>query len=201
VFRAANDRVQEFRLMSSPVPPFPQSLVLPPGSYVLQLGVYDPNSHRGTVVERKFSLPALPSNGKPSLSSLVLGAAAVTVPEPERKMVAGDPLVMNGTIRIVPNATGRFVKARGDRMIVYFQFRGVPNTPYEMIIHFMSGEEIALGTPPSPLGPTDSSGMAAVAPDIPLDGFKPGNYRAVLYVVPVGSKQPIAQAVTPFTIE
>ena len=65
----------------------------------------------------------------------------------------------------------------------------------------MSGEEVAVGTPPSPLGPTDASGMATAAPDIPLDGFKPGNYRAVLYIVPVGSKQPIAQAVTPFTIE
>lgn len=201
VFRAANDRLQDFKAMVSPVPPFPQSLVLPPGSYSLQLGVYDPNSNRGTVIERKITLPALPASGNPSLSSLVLGAAAVTVPESERAMVAADPLVMNGSLRIVPNATGRFVKARGDRMIVYFQFRGAPNTPYEMILHFMSGEEVAIGTQPSPLGPTNASGMASAAPDIPLDGFKPGNYRAVLYIVPVGSKQPIAQALTPFTVE
>ncbi|MGB5035343.1 MAG: VWA domain-containing protein [Blastocatellia bacterium] len=201
VFRAANDRIPEFKAMSSPVPPFPQSLVLPPGSYTLQLGVYDPNSHRGTVMERKITLPPLPSDGNPALSSLVLGSAAVTVPESERTLVAEDPLVMGGKIRIVPNPTGRFAKSRGDRMIVYFQFRGAPNTPYEMILHFMSGEEVAVGTPPSPLGPTDASGMATAAPDIPLDGFKPGNYRAVLYIVPVGSKQPVAQAVTPFTVE
>lgn len=201
VFRAANDRLQDFKAMASPVPPFPQSLVLPPGSYTLQLGVYDPNSNRGTVLERKITLPALPVSGNPSLSSLVLGAAAVTVPESERLLVSTDPLVMNGALRIVPNATGRFVKARGDRMIVYFQFRGAPNTPYEMILHFMSGEEVAIGTQPSPLGPTNASGFASAAPDIPLDGFKPGNYRAVLYIVPVGSKQPIAQAVTPFTVE
>lgn len=201
VFRTANDRLQDFRSRPTAVPSFPQPLLLTPGSYILQVGVFDPISQKGTVLERKITLPALPDAMSPVLSSLVLGSDAVAVPAAEQNAVSSDPLVMNGTMRIVPNATGRFNKAQGDRMIVYFRFRGAPNTSYEMILHFMNGEDIAVGTAPAPLGPTDASGLISAAPNLPLDGFRPGNYRAVLYVVPVGSKQPIAQAVSPFQVE
>lgn len=200
-FRTASARVDAFRARAAALPQFPQSLVLPAGVYSLELGVYDPQARKGTVIERKITLPPLPPANGPALSSLVLGSSAESVPESERSLAAADPLVMNGAIRIVPNAAGRFVKSRGDRMIVYFRFKGVPNTPYEMVLHFMNGEDVAVGTPATALGPTDASGFATAAPELPLDGFKAGSYRAVLYVVPVGSKQPIAQAVTPFQVE
>lgn len=200
VFRAENASVDTFRSRTAPLPPFPQPLVLQPGSYAVQIGVYDPTSRKGTVIERKITLPALPASGKEALSSLVLGTDAVSV-GPDDLTAATDPLVFNGQMRIVPSATGRFVKKNGDRMIAYFTFQGTPGKAYEMILHFMKGEEAVVGTPPSPLGPLDAAGRASAAPEVPLVGLEPGSYRAVLYVVPAGSKQPVAQAVTPFQVE
>lgn len=199
-FRATKDRLQEFKGEMVPLTQFTQSLALAPGSYVFQIGVYDPNSKKGTVVERKITLPPLPEAGKPALSSLVLSRLAAGVEPEERDAAASDPLVFEGKTRIVPNATGQFEKSRGDKLIAYFSLRAAPNTKYEMLIQFMSGDQLVVGTPPQALPPTDANGLVAYSPVLPLDGFQPGSYRAVLYIVPAGSNQPIASSMTPFTV-
>jgi VWFA-related protein len=200
-FRATKDRVAELHAQMLPLTGFPQPLVLAPGAYTFQIGVYDPAAKKGTVVERKITLPALPAQGQPALSSLVLSRATTALGDDERASAAADPLVFEGKTRILPNPTGQFVKSKGDRLIAYFRLQSAPNTKYEMLIHFMVGDELVVGTPPTPLPPTDANGMTTASPVVPLDAFKPGSYRAVLYIVPPGSNQPVASATTPFSIE
>ncbi len=201
-FRAPKDRLQEFRAQMLPLTQFPQQLLLAPGAYSIQIGVYDSGSKKGTVLDRKITLPALPADGKPALSSLVLSRGAAGLSEDERGSGASsDPLVVDGKTRILPNATGQFSKTRGDQLIAFFRLHAPPNTSYEMLLHFMVGEEVVLGTAAQALPPTDANGSTTASPIVPLDGFKPGSYRAVLYIVPPGSKQPVATATTPFTIE
>lgn len=198
-FQAPKERLAEFRSSMLSLTHFAQQPVLAPGTYTLEIGVYDPNAKRGTVIERKISLPALPSATEPSLSSLVLARQAVAIADADAG--ENDPLVVGGKTRIVPCASGQFVKSRGDRLIAYFQLHAQPSTTYNMVLHFMIGEEVVIGTPPAALPPTDAQGVVSASPPIPLDGFKPGNYRAVLYIVPPGSNQPVAMATTPFTVE
>jgi VWFA-related protein len=200
-FRVTKDRADEFRSQMLPLTQFPQPLVLAPGSYTLQIGVLDPTSKKSTVVERKITLPALPGAGQPALSSLVLSRFAAGVTDAERQAAGGDPLVVDGKTRIVPNATGQFVKSKGDKLIAYFQLLGSPSAKYEMLIQFMAGDKLVVGTAPQPLPVADANGLVSYSPVLPLDGFAPGSYRAVLYIVPPGSSQPVATAMTPFTVE
>jgi hypothetical protein len=200
-FRASKDRLQDFHSQMLALTQFPQSLMLPPGAYVFDIGVYDPSSKKGTVIERRITLPPVPAAGQPALSSLVLSRITAGLGDDERAAAANDPLVLGGTTRIVPNATGQFEKSKGDKLITYFQLRAAPNTTYEMLFQFMAGDQVVVGTPPKALPPTDANGLVAFGPVLELDGFKPGSYRAVLYIVPAGSNQPIATAMTPFTVE
>lgn len=197
-FRAPKDRISEFKDQMLPLTQFPETLDLAPGAYTLQVGVYDPNGKKGSVVERRISLPALPAAGQPALSSLVLSRGAATVGA--GGAAPSDPLVMGGKTRIVPNATGQFQKSKGDKLVAYFTLRAAPNTSYEMLIQFMQDDKLVVGTPPQALPPTDANGMVAYSPVLPLDKFEPGSYRAILYIVPAGSNQPIATSMTPFTV-
>lgn len=201
LFAAPSDRLQEFRTEMLGLVPFPQPLVLAPGSYTLQIGVYDPNSKKGTVIERKIMLPALPTSDRPALSSLVLSRVATPVAAEEGAAAATDPLVVDGKMRVVPNATGIFSKSRGDRLISYFRLHAPAGAQYEMLMHFMVGEEVLVGTPPTPLTPVDAKGYTSGSPVLKLDDFKPGTYRAVLYIVPPGTKTPVATVSTTFTVE
>ena len=200
IYRATPERAAEFKSSPIPLNQFGNQPVLEPGVYQLQAGVRDAGSKRGTVIERKITIPPLPPAGSPALGSLVLSTTAFPLP-PDATASPDDALVFDGKTVVMPNPTGKFVKARGDRMILYFQLRAAPGAKYEMLVHFMAGDEVVLGTPASPLPPTDAQGRTAAAPVMQLDGFKPGAYRAILYIVPPGSKTPVAQAVTPFTVE
>jgi hypothetical protein len=68
-------------------------------------------------------------------------------------------------------------------------------------MHFMAGEQVLVGTPPTPLTPVDAKGYTSGSPVLPLDDFKPGTYRAVLYIVLPGTKTPVANVSTTFTVE
>src|SRR4029079_7121658 len=94
---------------------FSQPLVLAPGTYKIQLAAYDPNAQKGTVIERAILLPQIAA-GAPALSSIVPSRAAEPVAASDREKAASDPLVFEGTTRIIPNATGKFVKSRGDHL-------------------------------------------------------------------------------------
>ncbi len=200
MYRAPADRIAEFKSSSIPLTQFGVQPVLAPGVYVLQAGVRDAGSKRGTVIERRITIPPLPEAGRPALGSLVLSTIAQPIPDGDTPP-ADDALVFEQKTRILPNPSGKFVKARGDRLILYFQMKAPPGAKYEMLVHFMSGDEVVLGTPPNPLPPADARGIIDAAPVVPLDGFKPGAYRAILYIVPPGSKTPVAQTITPFSVE
>jgi VWFA-related protein len=201
LFAAPSDRMQEFRSEMLPLVSFPQPLVLAPGSYTLQIGVYDPNSKKGTVIERKIMLPPLPASDKPALSSLVLARVATPVAAEERAVAATDPLVVDGKLRVVPNATAIFSKSKGDRLIFYFRLHAPAGAQYDMLMHFMAGEQVLVGTPPTPLTPVDAKGYTSGSPVLELADFKPGTYRAVLYIVLPGTKTPVANVSTTFTVE
>ena len=201
LFAAPNERMQEFRAETLPLVPFAQPLMLAPGTYTFQIGVYDPNAKKGTVIERRITLPALPAGDQPVLSSLVLARSATPLAAEERAAAAGDPLVVDGAMRVVPNPTGIFSKSRGDKLIAYFRLHSAPGAKYEMLLHFMDGDQVAVGTPAQPLPAADAKGASSGSAVLPLDDFKPGAYRAVLYIVPPGTMKPIASVATTFTVE
>jgi hypothetical protein len=170
---------------------------LAPGHYTILVGVCDPSSKRGTVVKRTFTLPELPAAGSPTLSSLVLGRRA------ERASTLGppDPFVVDGAIRVVSDATGRFVKSRGDQLIVLYRLYGMPGVQYQARVKFLLGDRLVTQTPLATLPAIGASGDVAAAPVIPLDGFAPGAYRAVLQLFAPGSSTPVATSMAPFTID
>jgi hypothetical protein len=170
---------------------------LAPGSYTLQVCVCDPVSKRATVLKRTFTLPELPASSAPALSSLVLARYAEAAP------AAGDPdpFVVAGTTRVVSNATGRFAKSHGDRMIAFYKLYGPPGVQYQARIEFLLAGKLVSSTPVDTLPPIGPSGEVGVAPVVPLDGFAPGAYRAVLQLFAPGSTTPVATSMTPFTVE
>ncbi len=185
----------DFKSQVLPFAQFADPLVLPPGSYTLQIGVYDPFAKRGTVVERKISVPAVPAPEEPALSSLVLGQGAVDAGSTSGE----DPFVV-GDKRVMPNASGRFVKAHGDKMIAMFDAYGTPGAQYQMRINFMSGDKVVSSTPLTTLPAIGSTGHVAASFVYPIDAFPEGDYRAMLYLVAQGSSTAAAMTSAPFSI-
>lgn len=199
VYRADRKRLDEFRGQAVPLGPFPQPLVLGAGRYSLEVGVYDPNGRRGTVVERAVTIPALPAPGEPALSTLVLSRAAETVAEATRG--AADPFLFDRTTRVMPWASARFVKSRGDRLIAFFRLRARPGAEYQMRLQFVLGDRVVVSTKPSPLPPADTEGRTSAAPVLALDAFEPGAYRAILHILAPGETKPVATAMASFQVD
>ena len=191
-FRATRDQLVAFRSEHLPLTCVSPSQCLAPGRYTLTVGVHDPTSKRASVISRSFTLPELPPSSAPVASSLVLARTAE--PSGER-----DPFEI-GTVRVVSNATGRFGKARGDRLITYFKLYGPPSVAYNTRVKFYLGERLVVMTPMSQVA-IGLDGETSAAPVVDLDVFEPGAYRAVLHVFAPGSATPVATATTPFFVD
>lgn len=201
IYRIDKSRVDQFKTQTLALPQFSQQLVLAPGAYKIQIGVYDPVSKKASVIERSITLPPLAAAGLPTVSSVVLSRYAEAVAPAEAKLVARDPFVIDGKMRVVPNPSGQFVKSRGDKMVVYFQVQGKPNTQYQVLMQFLLGDQVIVGTPATAMPVTDPNGKVVMAPTIPLDAFQPGSYRAVVYILAPGEQKPIATAMTTFRVD
>jgi VWFA-related protein len=179
---------------------FSQPMVLAPGTYKVQLAVYDPNAQKGTVVERAILLPPVPAGG-PMLSSIVLSRDVVPVPEKERAAAASDPLVFEGTTRIVPNATGRFVKSRGDQIVTFFRFYGAPSKQYQVRIEFIRDGQVVSASQPANLPLTDANGETSFAPTLPIASLEPGAYIVRIAILEPGAPKPVADATGNFRVD
>jgi VWFA-related protein len=192
------DKVAEFKKQSVSTNDFPRMLVLPPGVYRVAVGVYDPASKRGTVVERQISLRGRDSAAELKLSSLVLSRTAEPADDPAA--AAADPFVFGGKARVIPNVDGRFLKSRGDRLIAYFRLAAPPAKQYSVQMAFYREGKVVVSTPSTPLT-TDAAGAASLAPVFPLADFEPGSYVVQLTVSEPGTEVPVALEKTPFTLE
>ncbi len=199
LYQSPKDRLDEFKKLEL-ANSFSQPMVLPPGGYTISLAVYDPNSQKGTVLERRIALPTTPP-GAVSMSSLVLSRDVVAVPPAERERAASDPLVFQGTTRILPNATGLFVKSRGDRLVMYFRCYGLPSKEYQVRTEFVKDGQVVSASQPMAIPETNANGETAFAPSLPLDGLEPGSYVVhVILIDPVSSK-PVADTTGNFRVE
>lgn len=194
--KTALDAFRQLELTNS----FSQPLMLAPGTYKVQLAVYDPNSQKGSVVERAVLLPPITA-GTPLLSSIVLSRDVVPVPEKERAKAASDPLVFEGTTRIVPNATGRFVKSRGDQIVTFFRFYGAPSKQYQVRIEFIREGQTVSASQPANLPLTDANGETSFAPTLPIASLEPGAYIARIAILEPGTPKPVADATANFRID
>jgi hypothetical protein len=191
-FRATRDQLLAFRAEQLPLTCVSPSQCLSPGRYTLTVGVHDPTSKRASVISRSFTLPDLPPPSAPVPSSLVLSRAAEPAAE-------HDPFEI-GSVRVVSNATGRFGKARGDRLITYFKLYGPASVAYNARVKFYLGDRLVVMTPMTQIT-IGLNGETSAAPIVGLDLFEPGAYRAVLHVFAPGSATPVATATTPFFVD
>lgn len=200
-YRVDEARLAEFQESTIPLGEFAQPLVLQPGHYSILIGLRDPNSDRITVAERTITLPEIPREGAPSLSSLVLGKQIQTLSEPGQRSGVRDPFLLNTTTRIVPNPSGKFLKSNGDRLIALVRLQSVPGTRFEARLQFFVDDRVVLSTPLTLLAATDSQGETSYAPVITLDSLQPGQYRAQVAVYLPDSPKPLASTMTILTIE
>lgn len=199
LYQSPKDRADAFKQLEL-TNMFTQPPVLPPGGYAISLAVYDPNAQKGTVIERKIALPPIAA-GAPGLSSLVLSRDVSAVPAAERERAASDPLVFEGTTRIVPNATGRFVKSRGDRIVTYFRFYGAPSKQYQAKLEFVRDGKVVSASSPTAMPTTDAKGETGFAPSIPVDGLEPGSYVVHLVVIDPDTSKPVADSTANFRVD
>jgi VWFA-related protein len=197
--RVRKEQLEAFRSSEAPIPQFDEPLVLAPGRYEVEIAVLDPVSKRSSVVERRITVPALPAPGTLAVSSLVLARSAERVGA--GASAASDPFVVGGVSRVLPSASARFSKSRGDRLIALFSVRPTPNAPLRMQLQFLKGDTPVTSTPIEPVPAADASGLSSVAPILPLDGLEPGDYRAVVLILGPDSTTPLATAMTSFRVE
>lgn len=201
LFRMFETDVAAFRERTVTIPPFEEPLVLAPGRYTLQVGVFDPHGRRGTTLERNITIPPAPGREEIALGSLVLATTVETVPASMRERASEDPFVVGGAVRVLPSPTANFSKSRTGRLVAFFTLRGAPSASYRMQLQFFRGGEPVVNTPVEAIPATDANGFASAAPIVPLDTFTPGTYRAILLVLGPDSTKPLATAVTSFQLE
>ena len=199
LYASEKDRLEAFRQLEL-TNSFSQPIVLPAGTYKVQVAVYDPNAQKGTVVERAMLLPKAPPE-TPMLSSIVLSREVVPVSEKERDQAASDPLVFEGTTRIVPNATNRFVKSRGDQLVAYFRFYGAASKQYQARVEFVRDNQVVSASKATDLPPTSAAGETSFAPTLPITGLEPGAYLARVIVIDPATSQTVASATANFRVD
>ncbi len=180
---------------------FPGNVTLAPGVYTATIVARDAGSQKGVVVERSFKLGELGKAAAPVLSSLVLSRATEPVAAPDAARWAADPLVFDGTVRIIPNAMGQFVKSRGDQLVAFFRVYGEPSHQYSAKMVFTKANAVVLQTQPAPLTATNAEGVTAFAPAFPLDSFEPGAYMAQLSILGADGSTPVATATASFRVD
>ncbi len=198
-YRSDKDKVEEFRQLEL-LNTFSQPIVLSPGAYKISIALYDPNGRKGTVVDRSMVLPALAA-GAPTISSIVLSRDVGSIPVGERERLAGDPFVFEGTTRILPNPVGKWVKARGENIVVYFRFYGAPSTAYQVKMEFVKDGKVVNASQPTALPQTDAKGVTAFAPTIPVAGLEPGAYVVRVVVIDPAAGKPVADGSANFRVE
>lgn len=199
LYRSAKDdlaRFQQLELTNS----FTKPLALAPGTYKVALGLYDPNAEKGTVIERSLVLPQFVP-GAAVVSSLVLSRDVEPIAAADQAKYADDPLVFDGKAMIVPNTTGRFLKSRGDRLVVFFRVYGAASKQYQVRMEFVKDGKPVSASKPADLPVTDASGRTAFAPSIPIDGLEPGSYLAHVVVIDPETTKPVADATGNFRID
>lgn len=199
-YQVPRDKVAQFHAeKATGLPGFSQPLILGPGTYTITFGFYDPISKRGTVTERQVKLPALPAAGSPGMSTVALAYTAV--PASAQEATSSDPFIFDGKARIVPNATGQYVKSRGDKLIPYFRVYGDANKVYDVKLTFLHNNQVVTATKPTPLPATNAKGETAFAPVLPLDSFEPGSYLVQVAVTESGGTTPVANAMATFRVD
>lgn len=183
------DRLDYFKENYLDVPPFPDRLMLKPGTYTATVAFYDPSSRKASVEEHEFTLGPLPSATQPATSSLVLARGAQ--PAGQSPAAGSDHFIVPGNVRVLTNPSGRFSKSRGDRVIPYFRFWGKPGATHTMKIEFTRDGKVTTATPPILIQLDSSTGEAVSARAFPLDGFEPGVYTATLTVTETTGDAPI----------
>jgi VWFA-related protein len=200
VFTVPRKQFETFRSSTSVLPPFPQHLVLAPGTYWITVGLRDPQSNRISVQTSRLVLPPLPEPHTPALSSVVLCRAVASISSENWVEMAPDPFSVAGGVRLLPNLTGRYSKTGGDRLIAYARFYnyGATGNRYEAKIVATRGNKVALTNPSAPLS-TNGEGEAVYARELPLDSLTEGEYRLRIVItdqgVEVASSEPV-----PFTV-
>lgn len=199
LYASPKEQLEAFRQLDL-INNFSQPLVLPPGTYKLTIAAYDPNAQKGTVIERAILLPKI-ANGAPMLSSVVLSRDVVAVAPADRDRLASDPLVFEGTTRIVPNPTGRFVKSRGDRLVTFFRFYGEPSKQYQVKLEFIREGQIVNASQPTDIPKTDAGGETSFAPTLPIDGLEPGAYVVHVVILDPSTGKPVADGTANFRVD
>jgi VWFA-related protein len=199
-YRVPKERAGGLAGQGLAIPPFRPGLLLPPGRYTLRVGAYDPASRKGTILERAIRLPELPDGGAPAVSSLVLSRATEAVADADREAATDDPLVVEGKVRVLPNVSGQFVKARGDRLVTFLRLYGAPGRQYEAKLLFTKGGRAVVETPATQLPVTDARGQAVFSPVLPLDSFEAGEYAVEVTILEPGKPAPVARETAFFRV-
>jgi VWFA-related protein len=196
VFTVPREEFESFRSSTAILPPFPQHLVLAPGTYWITVGLRDPQSNRISVQTTRIVLPPLPEPYTPALSSVVLCRAVASIASENWVEMAPDPFSVAGGVRLLPNLTGRYSRSSGDRLITYARFYnyGATGSRYEARLVASRGNKVVLTSPSAPLA-TNGEGEAVYARELPLDGLAEGEYKLRIVItdrgVDVASSEPV----------
>jgi VWFA-related protein len=200
VFTVPRMQFEAFRATNAVLPPFPQHLVLAPGTYWITVGLRDPQSNRISVVTSRLMLPPLPEPYTPALSSVVLCRAVTSMSSENWADMAPDPFSVAGGVRLLPNLTGRYSRSGGDRLIAYARFYnyGTNGSRYEAKLVATRGNKVAVASPAAPLA-TNADGEAVFARELPLDGLADGEYKLRIVILDQGVEIAASEP-TPFTV-
>lgn len=194
LYRAQKSDLEQFQALTL-LSTFNQPLVLDPGAYKLSVGIYDPNANKGTVIERAFTIPKS-MDGAPMLSSIVTSREV----QPSTASTT-DPFMFDKGTRIVPNTSGKFVKSKGDRLVVFFKLTGQPGKQYQVKMEFVKDGQVVTASQPTALPVTNAAGETAFAPTIPINGLAPGAYIANIVILDAELGKAVASGTATFRVD
>jgi hypothetical protein len=163
---------------------YQKMLPLKPGLYKMDIVVKDVNSGNAGVINQKLQVPRYPDE-KLQLSSVITAQKVEVLPPNE---VGSGPFAING-LKIWPNVTGEFLRARDKNVNLYFQIYNLklddatkkPSATVELLIS-KNGEEVKKVVEQS----SELSNAAAqmtIVKAFPTSDFQPGKYDIQIRVI------------------
>lgn len=198
--RVAAEQLATLQGQEVTIESFPQPLVLEPGAYSIELGVYDPNSKKASVLTKPLRLPPLPRAGAAGLSGIVLSRVIVKADDLGRTVPPNDPLLLGGAY-VIPSVTASFSKARNEAVSVFFRFYGTSGRQYQARIQIVRDGKPVTATAPMAMPEVGPAGEVGFAPTFPIASLQPGSYRLFVHVAEVGAPAPVASGTQVFTVE
>src|SRR5262245_14929389 len=152
------------------------NIVLPPGTYKIDMVVSDVNSGKTGVLRKGFTVPKY-EEGKLSTSTLILAAKI----EPLNGRLTSNQFVL-GSLKVIPNATGEF--KQNQTLGVYMQIYNVgidqatlrPSADIEYVISQKSKVVMRIKEDGKNGFSSINSQQMTLARLVPLKDFKPGFY-------------------------